>query len=182
MEGIIKGDLITLQGSKGCCRYFYDSSVLQLPIFQMYIAYCVCCLRIVVSNIYFVVSVLFVFVLCTLCCQFLWIVHLVLSNVYLDLFWLLKILLPQCPQIKLVNVNGIQYVSANEKQGQDAVVVDGTINLNEADVDRNTIHIYPICSTHFTHVQRQCLYLSITFNPPIDNFHFLSSNIPTTLA
>ena len=51
-----------------------------------------------------------------------------------------------------MNVNGTYYVSVNEKQGQDAVVVDGTINSNETDVDRNTIHIYPICSTHFTHV------------------------------
>ena len=51
-----------------------------------------------------------------------------------------------------MNVNGTYHVSANAKQGQEAVVVDGTINLNETDVDRNTIHIYPICSTHFTHV------------------------------
>ena len=34
------------------------------------------CLRMVVSNTYCVVLLLcFVFVLCTLCCQFLWIVH-----------------------------------------------------------------------------------------------------------
>ena len=36
MERILKGNLITIQGSYGCCRCFYDSSVLQLPIFEMY--------------------------------------------------------------------------------------------------------------------------------------------------
>ncbi len=42
-----------------------------------------------VSNTYCVVFVLFFFVLCTICCQFLWIVHYliapsVFSNVYLQ--------------------------------------------------------------------------------------------------
>ena len=51
---------------------------------------------------------------------------------------------------------------------------------------------YPLCSTQFTPVCRQCLYLpidninvqtwTITSISPIDNFHFLSSNIPTPRA
>ena len=51
---------------------------------------------------------------------------------------------------------------------------------------------YPLCSTQYTPVGRQCLYLpidninvqtwTIPSISPIDNFHFLSSNIPTPRA
>ena len=51
---------------------------------------------------------------------------------------------------------------------------------------------YSVGSTQFTPVGRQCLYLpidninvqtwTISSIPPIDNFHFLSSNIPTPRA
>jgi len=50
----------------------------------LFTLFCVC-LRIVVFNAYYVVFfILFFVVLCTLCCQFLWIVLSVFSNVYVD--------------------------------------------------------------------------------------------------
>jgi hypothetical protein len=68
---------------------------------------CVCCLRIVVPNIYFVVSLFCLSLSCvpyvaSFSGLFIWYSLMFI----LDLFWLLKICLPQCPQIKLMNVNG----------------------------------------------------------------------------
>ena len=51
-----------------CIKAMFDSSLLPAVCRRAYIRYM--CLRIVVSNTF-----CFVFVLCTLCCRFLWIVH-----------------------------------------------------------------------------------------------------------
>ena len=51
-----------------CIKTMFDSSLLPAVCRRAYIRYM--CLRIVVSNTF-----CFVFVLCTICCRFLWIVH-----------------------------------------------------------------------------------------------------------
>ena len=80
---------------KNDVRFVFTSSCLKEGSCLIYVI-CVC-LRIVVSNAHYVVVLFFfLFVLCTLCCQFLWIVHFLLplrySLTFIDWpFFLLKL-------------------------------------------------------------------------------------------
>jgi hypothetical protein len=61
---------------------------IQVTIQETYVGEVMSCLCVVVPNTYCVVFLLFFFVLCTLCCQFLWIVHFWLPLQYsLTFIW-----------------------------------------------------------------------------------------------